>query len=120
MREGIVARRFLARAAVWGGMISSLGFGIYATVAFDPEHGRFAPQWLSLIFIYLGLVGVIGGVSASRMKLGDTLADIGTAAFKAGVEAGRAQGYKAGFEAGHYASAVEKAPAEEVKTPENS
>lgn len=88
MRIGAVkadgpARRRTALVLMWGGWMSAIGFGSWAALSFDPEHGHFAPTWVNLVFIFSIGVAIASGSAVSRIKLAQTIVE----AFKAGFQA---------------------------------
>jgi hypothetical protein len=104
MKERIEARRnvgtgrIVASVAMWGGWFGSAGLGLFAVMNYDPNHLRFAPQWVSLAYIFLVGVAIAGTSVVSRLKLAQTIRD----AFEAGFQArGRDRDeYAVGFKAG--------------------
>lgn len=75
-------RKWSALAAMYSGWGTSIGTGIYAVVGFDPAKGQFAPEWVSLTFIFAVGVAIAAGGAVSRIRLADTI----VSAFKAGFE----------------------------------
>lgn len=75
-------RRMSAATLQWAGWLTCVGLGTWSIVAFDPNHGHFAPQWLGLTFIFALGVAIAASVVRSRMRM--TKAILG--AFKAGQE----------------------------------
>lgn len=68
------------RVALWvlslGGWGWAIGVATWAIIEFDPQHGRFAPQWTSLsVFLSMG-VAIAAGVSIGRINSVRTLARI--------------------------------------------
>lgn len=73
-------RRMLAAGLVMGGWFGSLSLGVWAVVSFDPNEGKFAPQWVGLGYIFLIGVAVAASTARSRMRMTDTI----VSAFKTG------------------------------------
>jgi hypothetical protein len=84
-RDTEPARRVMASVCQWGGWLSTVGFGLYAVVEFDPNHGHFAPQWVTFVWIFSMGVAIAGTLVRSRMRLTKTI----LSAFSAGQAAAR-------------------------------
>lgn len=82
-RDSEPLRRIGASILQWGGWLSTLGFGLYSVIEFDPNHGNFAPQWLTFVWIVSMGLAIAGTLVRSRMRLTKTILH----AFKAGSEA---------------------------------
>lgn len=80
-------RRLSASVFQWGGWMGALGVFVFASVSYDPAHGKFAPQWVGLTFIGLMGLAIAGSVARSRMRLSDTIVD----ALRAGMLSERAR-----------------------------
>lgn len=72
------ARRVAAALLQWGGWLGATGIFVYATAEFDPNHGKFAPQWVGFAFIAALVVGVAGTLVCSRFRLGRTMVSVFT------------------------------------------
>lgn len=81
MRSSVRVRRAGANVAMWGGWAGSIGLGTWSIIAFNPERGDFAPQWVGLAFILLIGVAIAGSASAARYRMAQTIVD----AFRAGL-----------------------------------
>lgn len=79
-RDTEPTRRLVAVLLQWGGWLSTIGFGLYTVVAYDPNHGNFAPQWVTFVWIFSMGVAIAGTLVRSRMRLTSTI----LSAFKAG------------------------------------
>lgn len=77
--------RILAIIGAWGGWLGSMGIGIWSEVAYDPNHGHFAPQWVGLAFIFLVGVAIAATGARSRHRLSDNIVD----AFRIGLRNGQ-------------------------------
>jgi hypothetical protein len=78
------------RVALWvvaiGGWGWAVGAATWAVFVFDPNHGHFAPQWLSLsVFLSMGFA-IAAGAAIGRINSVRTL----TAIFNAGMLAKQA------------------------------
>lgn len=80
-------RRIVAAVFQWGGWITCIGVFVYATSQFDPNHGNFAPQWVSFTFIFSIGVAIAGTLVRSRMRLTQTI----LSAFRAGAASERSR-----------------------------
>lgn len=76
-------RRKVASIVQWLGWWGALALGFWAVQHYNPAEGHFAPQWVSLGYIFLVGVAIAASNARSRMKLSDTIAK----AFAAGMEA---------------------------------
>lgn len=89
MRSHIILHRSLALAAAVLGWAAFLSIGLWAALSFDPSRGQFAPQWIGFALIGTIAIAMAGGISASRLKLGETISMVSDASFRAGFEAAR-------------------------------
>lgn len=69
--EGI--RRALASVFQWGGWLGCTGIYFWATNTYNPNEGKFAPQWVGFTFIFLIGVAIAGTTARSRMRNTDTI-----------------------------------------------
>lgn len=73
------------RVTLWvlsiGGWAWAVGTATWAILEYDPQHGHFAPQWMSLsVFLSMG-IAIAAGVSIGRFNSVHSLARI----FEAGM-----------------------------------
>lgn len=80
-----LARRFTAATLQWGGWSTCIGVFVYGATQFDPNHGVFAPQWVSFTFIFSMGVAIAGTLVRSRMRLTQTIIGV----FQAGQQSER-------------------------------
>jgi hypothetical protein len=75
-------RRALALFFTVGGWLASLGLALFASLNYNPNQGRFAPQWMTLtVFITMG-IAIAGGVALGRLRSVEIL----TRVFQAGLD----------------------------------
>jgi hypothetical protein len=61
-------RRIALVVIAVGGWLGALGIAVWAVANFNPQHGRFAPQWVTLSIIILMGSAIAAGVAAGRMN----------------------------------------------------
>lgn len=76
-------RQLIAVLAQWGGWMGAMALGIYSSLTYDPTHGRFAPAWVNLAFIFLVGVALGGTAAMARIRMTRTLIHV----FQAGHDA---------------------------------
>lgn len=69
-------RRIVLWTVSLGGWGYAVGMAIWATLEYDPQHGRFAPQWMTLsVFLSMGFA-LAAGVAVGRINSVRTLSRI--------------------------------------------